>query len=137
MLQQYFEKPLVFQGIESADFKSYLDSFAQDLNAMGSPGSTPAINSGEPPTCVYGLSYKASQSMALVRSLFHVFVFTCPSANAPGLNVVGPHLLPDGRYGSSNISGELVFCRLWSPNGRVPDRFCLRISCPGCDNTAG
>jgi len=35
MLQQYFEKPLVFQGIESADFKSYLDSFAQDLNAVG------------------------------------------------------------------------------------------------------
>ena len=35
MLQQYFEKPLVFQSIESADFKSYLDSFAQDLNAMG------------------------------------------------------------------------------------------------------
>jgi integrase/recombinase XerD len=35
MLQQYFEKPLVFEGIESADFKSYLDSFAQDLNAIG------------------------------------------------------------------------------------------------------
>ena len=35
MLQLYFEKPLVFQGIESADFKSCLDSFAQDLNAMG------------------------------------------------------------------------------------------------------
>ena len=35
MLQQYFEKPRVLRGIESADFKSYLDSFAQELRAIG------------------------------------------------------------------------------------------------------
>ena len=35
MLQQYFEKPRVLRGIESADFKSYLDSFAQELDAIG------------------------------------------------------------------------------------------------------
>jgi integrase/recombinase XerD len=35
VLQQYFEKPRVLRGIESADFKSYLDSFAQELDTMG------------------------------------------------------------------------------------------------------
>lgn len=35
MLHQYFENPRVLRGIESADFKSYLDSFAQELEAIG------------------------------------------------------------------------------------------------------
>ena len=35
MLHQYFEKPRVLRGIESTDFKSYLDSFAQELDAIG------------------------------------------------------------------------------------------------------
>ena len=35
MLDQYFEKPRCLRGIESVDFKSYLDSFAQELDAIG------------------------------------------------------------------------------------------------------
>jgi hypothetical protein len=35
LLHQYFEKPRVLRSIESADFESYLDSFAQELDAVG------------------------------------------------------------------------------------------------------
>lgn len=35
MLHQYFEKPRVLRGIESPEFKAYLDSFAQELDAVG------------------------------------------------------------------------------------------------------
>jgi hypothetical protein len=35
MLHQYFEKPRVLRGIESPDFTSYLDSFAQELGSTG------------------------------------------------------------------------------------------------------
>lgn len=35
MLDHYFEYPRVLRGIESASFKSYLDSFAQELDAVG------------------------------------------------------------------------------------------------------
>lgn len=35
MLHQYFEKPRVLRGIESPDFTSYFDSFAQELGATG------------------------------------------------------------------------------------------------------
>jgi hypothetical protein len=36
MLRQYFEKPRVLRGIESPEFMSYLDSFAQELGSTGS-----------------------------------------------------------------------------------------------------
>ena len=35
MLHQYFDKPRVLRGIESANFEHYLDSFAQELDAIG------------------------------------------------------------------------------------------------------
>src|SRR3989304_6157792 len=35
MLHQYFQKPRVLRGIESASLKAYLDSFAQELDAIG------------------------------------------------------------------------------------------------------
>lgn len=35
MLHQYFEKPRVLRGIESPEFKAYLESFAQKLDAVG------------------------------------------------------------------------------------------------------
>lgn len=35
MLNQYFEKPRVLRGIESAKLRSYLDSFAEELDGMG------------------------------------------------------------------------------------------------------
>lgn len=35
MFEQYFEKPRVLRGVESADFKTYLDSFAQELGSIG------------------------------------------------------------------------------------------------------
>ncbi len=35
MFHQYFEKPRVLRGIESADFQSHLDSFAQELDVVG------------------------------------------------------------------------------------------------------
>jgi integrase/recombinase XerD len=35
LFHQYFEKPRVLRGIESASFESHLDSFAQELDAMG------------------------------------------------------------------------------------------------------
>ena len=35
MFNQYFEKPRVLRGIESANFTTYLDSFAQELDGVG------------------------------------------------------------------------------------------------------
>jgi hypothetical protein len=35
LFHQYFEKPRVLRGIESADFQSHLDSFAQELDVVG------------------------------------------------------------------------------------------------------
>jgi integrase/recombinase XerD len=35
MVHQYFEKPRVLRGIESVNFERYLDSFAQELDAIG------------------------------------------------------------------------------------------------------
>ncbi len=35
MFHQYFEKPRVLRGIESADYQSHLDSFAQELAVVG------------------------------------------------------------------------------------------------------
>lgn len=35
MFHQYFDKPRVLRGIESASFESHLDSFAQELDAVG------------------------------------------------------------------------------------------------------
>ena len=35
MFHQYFEKPRVLRGIESADYQSHLDSFAQELGVVG------------------------------------------------------------------------------------------------------
>ena len=35
MFHQYFEKPRVLRGIESGDFQKHLDSFAQELGAVG------------------------------------------------------------------------------------------------------
>lgn len=35
MFHQYFEKPRVLRGIESADFQSHLDSFAEELDVVG------------------------------------------------------------------------------------------------------
>lgn len=35
MFHQHFEKPRVLRGIESADFQSHLDSFAQELDVVG------------------------------------------------------------------------------------------------------
>jgi integrase/recombinase XerD len=35
MLHQYFEKPRVLRGIESPQFKAYLDSFAKELDGIG------------------------------------------------------------------------------------------------------
>ena len=75
------------------------------------PGNISETSFEELRTCVCGRRGKEFKPRALARSLFRVFVFTCPSVNAQGLNVAGPHLLPDGRYGSSNISGRSVFCQ--------------------------
>ena len=35
MLYHYFQKPVVLTGIKSENFKAYLDSFAQELDAIG------------------------------------------------------------------------------------------------------
>ena len=48
----------------------------------------------------YHPDFYASDVVLLTQLALCVFVFTCPSVNAQGPNAAGPHLLPDGRYGS-------------------------------------
>ena len=101
-------------------------------------GNMPETSFEELHTYVCGRRCKEFKPRALAGSFFRVFVFTCPSVNTQSVNVAGPHLLPDGRYGSSGACQEPVnsSARL-TLSCTVPPKKLLRYCTSGMGHKTG
>ena len=112
MFHQYFEKPRVLRGIESADFQSHLDSFAQELDVVGFAREHVRNQlRAAAHLCVCGQGDNGSPWRVSATISFRAFAFTYRSANAPDSNAAGLCLSWDGLSGLSNIYDGSVFCQ--------------------------
>ena len=93
MFHQYFEKPRVLRGIESADFESYLDSFAQELDAKVLPGNMSGTSFEQLATCVWAgrqrVNVEGFSEDLISRFRLHLPLCQCRDPNGAGVCLSG------------------------------------------------